>query len=86
MIVGRIHGGHIELTTPLPREWEGLAVKVEPCVPDDVLPDLEARLSALHALGPMEFAPGERDAMQRDLTALDDLSRSQMRQLADGLR
>jgi hypothetical protein len=34
-------------------------VKTVPLTPDDPIPDLEERLAALDALGPMEFEPGE---------------------------
>jgi hypothetical protein len=34
-------------------------VKILPLTPDDPMPDLEERLAALRALGPMEFDPGE---------------------------
>jgi hypothetical protein len=34
-------------------------MKILPLTPDDPLPDLEERLAALRALGPMEFEPGE---------------------------
>ena len=49
--------------------------------PDDPLPDLEARLRKLHALGPMEFDPGEREAIAVALSEMDRLSKEQMRQL-----
>jgi hypothetical protein len=85
MIFGRIQHGQVELSTPLPDSWEGQIVKVEPCTPDDQLPDLDQQLAALHALGPMEYEPGEREQIQQELQALDDLSREQMRRLADQL-
>ena len=83
MIFGQIQNGQVELTTPLPESWEGQTVKVEPCTPDDPLPELAQRLAALHGLGPMEYEPGEREQIEQDLQASDLLSREQMRRLAD---
>jgi hypothetical protein len=40
-------------------------VKIVPMTPDDPQPDLEERLAALQALGPMEFEPGERELAAR---------------------
>jgi hypothetical protein len=84
MIVGRVEHGRIELASALPEEWEGQAIKIEPCTPDDSLPDLERRLAALHAMGPMEYEPGEQERLEQALTAMNDLSRAQMQILADG--
>jgi hypothetical protein len=69
----------------LPSDWEGLTVKIEPCTPDDPVADLEQRLVALHALGPMEFEPGEREESDQAMAAMNELSRAQMQQLADRL-
>ena len=85
MIVGRVEHGRIELTSALPEEWEGQAVKIEPCSLDDTMRDLREHLAALHALGPMEYEPGEHEVIEQALAALNDLSRSQMQQLADRL-
>ena len=60
MIWARVRKGRIETQEPIRKEWEGQSVKVVPGTPDDPLPDLEERLAALAALGPMEFEPGER--------------------------
>jgi hypothetical protein len=84
MIVGRVEHGRIELASALPEEWEGQAVKIEPCTPDDSSPDLGQRLAALHALGPMEYEPGEQRRIEQALAAMNDLSRTQMQVLADG--
>lgn len=83
MVVGRVEHGHIQLASALPAEWEGQAVKIEPCTPDDPLPDLAARLEALHAMGPMEYDPGEKAAIEKALATMNDLSRTQMQNLAD---
>jgi len=90
MVLGRVHHGKIELTTSLPAAWEGQMVSVAPVsdaseTPDDPLPDLEARLAALHALGPMEYEAGEREEIDQALKVMDELGRKQMRQAA-GLR
>ena len=85
MIVGRVEHGQIRLVTALPEDWEGQSVKIEPCTPDDDLPDLEQRLADLHALGPMEYEPGEREEIEKALAAMNELSRDQMQRLADGL-
>ena len=63
MIQARIHEGRIEAQEPIPEEWEGQLVGIVPLTPDDPMPNLDARLAALHALGPMEYEPGEREAI-----------------------
>jgi hypothetical protein len=52
--------------------------------PDAPLPDLEERLAALVALGPMEYDLGEREEANRLLAEQDRVSRVEMQQLADG--
>jgi hypothetical protein len=47
---------------PLPQNTTLIHLPV--LTPDDPLPDLEARLAALHRLGPAEFDPGEREQIQ----------------------
>jgi hypothetical protein len=44
--------------------------------------ELEARLRALHALGPMEFEAGERQEIARALQRMNRLSKKQMRHLS----
>lgn len=85
MIVGRVEHGQIQLASALPEEWEGQAVKIEPCMPNHSLPDIEQRLAALHALGPMEYEPGEQAQIEQALAAMNDLSRDRMQRLADHL-
>ena len=83
MIQARIHHGRIEAQDPIPEEWEGQLVKILPSPPDDPVPrDLEERLTALAALGPMEFEPGEREAIGQALGELDQLSRAAMQKIA----
>lgn len=76
MIRAQIRQGRLEIQDPIPEEWEGQAVKILPMTPDDPLPDLEERLAALQALGPMEFEPGERELAADLLVEQDRLSRS----------
>ena len=83
MIRGRVHQGRVELQDPIPEEWEGQSVKIVPMTPDDPLPDLEERLAALEALGPMEFEPGERELTARLLAEQDRISRAAMQAIAD---
>ena len=81
MLQARIHEGRVEVQDPIPKEWEGQLVKILPLTPDDPLPDLEERLAALQALGPMEFEPEERELAGQVLGDLDRLSRDAMRQI-----
>ena len=82
MIQARISRGRIEIQEPIPEEWEGQLVKIVPLTPDDTLADLEDRLAALHALGPVEFEPGEEDRIGKELSELDRISREAMQKLA----
>jgi hypothetical protein len=78
MIEARIHQGRVEVQDPIPEEWEGQLVKIVPMTPDDPLPALEDRLAALHALGPMEFEPAERELIAAALAELDRISKEAM--------
>jgi hypothetical protein len=84
MIQARINQGRIEADEPIPAEWEGLRVKIVPLTPDDPFPDLDSRLAALHALGPMEFELGERERIADSLDELDRRSKAALQALADG--
>src|SRR5436309_651407 len=75
MIQGRICRGRVETQEPIPKSWEGQMVKIVPLTPEDPLPDLDARLAALHALGPTEFGRGERERIASELEQLDHVSR-----------
>ena len=44
--------------------------------PDDALPTLEEHLAALHAMGPMEFEPGERELIASAMAELDRISKA----------
>jgi hypothetical protein len=81
MLQARIHQGRVELQDPIPKEWEGQLVKILPLTPEDPLPDLEERLAALRALGPMEFEPGERELVGQVLGEMDRLSRDAMQKI-----
>jgi len=76
MIQARVHQGRVEVQEAIPQDWEGQFVKIVPMTPDDPQPDLEKRLAALHALGPMEWEPGEQELIARSLAELDRLSRA----------
>ena len=82
MVQARIHRGRIEPTEPLPADWEGRLVKITATTPDDLLPDLEARLAELHALGPMESEAGEQEAMAQAWEQLDRVSKRAMNSMA----
>ena len=81
-IRARIHQGRVEVQEPIPQEWEGQLVKILPMTLDGVLPDVEERLAALQAMGPMEFATDERELISGALAELDCLSEAAMRTLA----
>jgi hypothetical protein len=51
-------------------------VKLIPLTPEDPLPDLDQRIAALHAMGPMEFELGER---QKIMAALNEMNRLSQR-------
>jgi hypothetical protein len=53
-------------------------VKIVPLTPDDSIPDLEERLAALEALGPVAYDPGEREAIEQILADQDRISRAAM--------
>ncbi len=82
MIHARIHNGRVEVQDPIPDEWEGHVVKILPMTPDDPVPDLEAWLTTLHAMGPMEFESGERELVAGALVELDRISKAAMRNIA----
>ncbi len=82
MIRARIYQGCVEVQEPIPEEWEGQLVKILPMTPDDPVPALEERLAALHAMGPMEFEPGERELITGALVELDRLSKAAMQTAA----
>jgi hypothetical protein len=85
MIRARIHQGRVEAEEPIPSEWEGQAVKILALTPDDdPLPDLEKRLAALHAMGPMEFESGEREIIAKALDELNRASQGAMQAMAGG--
>jgi hypothetical protein len=71
-----VHQGRVVPQEPIPDEWEGLSVKIVPLTPDDPIPDLEERLAAFHALGPVELDPDERKAAARELEEMDKLSKA----------
>jgi hypothetical protein len=82
MIQARVRQGRIEPQEPIPEEWEGQLVKILPLTPDDPLLDLDERLAALEALGPMEFEAGERESIGQALAEMNRRSREAMQKLA----
>jgi hypothetical protein len=84
MIQARINHGRVEVQDPIPEEWEGQLVKITPLTPDDPQPDLEERLSALAALGPVEFEPGERETAAQAVREMDRISRDAMQKITGG--
>lgn len=76
MIRAEIRRGRIIAREPIPPEWEGQEVKVVPLTPDDPIPDLEERLAAFRALGPMEYEEGEREAIEKELAEFNEFSKT----------
>jgi hypothetical protein len=81
MIHARIHQGRVEAQDPIPAEWEGQMVKILPTTPDDPMPGLEEWLTELHAMGPMEFDPGEHELMVNTWAELDAISKAAMQNI-----
>jgi hypothetical protein len=52
-------------------------------MPPHVREELKRRMAALHALGPMEFEPGEEEEIGKFLREMDEISRRQMEQLGE---
>ena len=82
MIHARIHQGRVEVQDPIPAEWEGQMVKILPTTPDDSIPGLEEWLAELHAMGSMEFDPGEHELMVKTWAELDAISKAAMQNIA----
>jgi hypothetical protein len=53
-------------------------VKILPLTPDEAIPDLESRLSALHEMGPMEYEPGEQQRIAKEIEELNKYSKEIM--------
>lgn len=90
MIRARVQNGRLKLLGRIPRSWEGCVVTIQPAdeedlTPDDPIPDLEERLAAIHALLPMQWAPGEQEQFELELKEMDRISREKMERLADRL-
>jgi hypothetical protein len=86
MIQALIRQGRVEVQDPIPASWEGQTVNLVPLTPEDPLPDLEARLAALHRLGPVEFEPGEREQIAAELEELNRVSAAALAGIEDGRR
>jgi hypothetical protein len=69
MIQARVKNGQLELLSPIPEDWEGCLTQVnrvndhEPSISE-----LKEILADLHAMGPMEFEPGEWEEFQQEWT------------------
>lgn len=83
MVHAIIQNGHVEVQEPIPEAWEGQNVKIVPLTPDDPMPDLEARLAALHQLGPVELDAEERARMDDELKTLDQISKQALERIVD---
>jgi hypothetical protein len=83
MILARIHNGHVEVQDPIPEGWEGHMVKIVPLTPDDPIPDLEECFAKMDALGPMEYDPGEKEMIEKELAEMGRISKEAMEKLAE---
>ena len=79
MIIARIHNGRVEAQDPIPSAWEGHMVKIMPLTPDDPLPDLEEWIAAMDAQGPMEYDPGEKEMIEKELAEMGRISKEAMK-------
>ena len=86
MIHARINQGRVEVEEPIPAAWEGHRVKLVPLTPDDPISDLEQQLEALHAMGPMEYEPGEQEQAESLLREMNEISKAAMARLSDPLK
>jgi hypothetical protein len=82
MVQARIRKGRVEVEEPLPAEWEGQLVNITALTPDDPISDIEGKLAALDALGPMEYEPGEQEMIEKALAEMDAISKKAMERLA----
>ncbi|HLW65607.1 MAG TPA: hypothetical protein VKS79_09835 [Gemmataceae bacterium] len=82
MIIARIKKGRVQVQDPIPKEWEGQMVKIMPLTPDDPLPDPEEWLAKMKALGPMEYDPGEKEKIEKDLAEMGRISKEAMKKMA----
>jgi hypothetical protein len=58
-----------------------MRVLIIPSTPDNPILDLESWLAKLHAMGPMEFDPGERELMAATLAELASISKAAMQNI-----
>jgi hypothetical protein len=88
MIHARVQRVRLKLLGPIPKSWEGREVTIRPATedeltPDDPIPDLEEKLAALHALGPMQWEPGERERIEQEIREMDRISREKLLRLPE---
>ena len=82
MIHGVIQDGTILPLDPIPQEWgEGLEVVIEaaPGGATDERARIEQWFAALEALGPAQYEPGEREAIDRFMSDADHDAKESMR-------
>lgn len=82
MIHGVIQDGKILPLDPLPQEWiEGLEVVIEaaPGTAGDERIQIEEWFAAFEALGPAQYEPGEREAIDRFMSEADHDAKDSMR-------
>ena len=88
MIRAVYRNGKIEPLGGVPAEWEEneeLTIEMAERFlgPDEPVSDIEQRLADLHALGPMEFEPGEREEMERIWKEMDELGLQETKRMLD---
>jgi hypothetical protein len=81
MVQARVRNGRVEVEEPLPADWEGQLVNITALTPDDPIADLDSKLAALHALGPMEYEPGEREMIEAELADINEVSKQEIAKL-----
>ena len=52
-------------------------------MPPHIREELKRRIAELHALGPMEFEPGEKEQIERFWQEMDELGRQEMKRTLD---
>lgn len=67
MIHGKVQGGVILPLEPVPVEWDGREVVIEAAAAPsaDERAAIDAWFDRLEALGPAQYEPGEREAVER---------------------
>jgi len=73
MIHGVVHDGAILALDPIPADWDGRSVVIEAAanVPNDERAEIEKWYGELEALGPAQYEPGEREAIEKVMAEAD---------------